>query len=180
MATSNKYPAPLRVLHWLSAALILGLLVIGFYMADLPSDAANKYDLYPMHKAFGMIALFMLLVRLPLRLKGPVPKAPEGLLAWELKLSHVVHIGLYVAMFSMMLSGYLMNSTFEYVNGVDIFGLFTVPDITPKSAYWNGVAHTVHTVSAWSLVGLLVLHLGGVIKHKYLDQAGSDVLERMV
>lgn len=176
----DKYSTPLRVLHWLTAVTIMTLLVVGFYMADIDPDAPDKYALYPLHKSFGMVALLLVMLRLPVCFKGPVPEAANWLQNWEKKLSHVVHVLLYVAMLTMTWSGFLMNSTFPYVNGVEIFGLFTVPDITPKSEYWNDIAHTFHSVGAWSFVVLLTLHLGGVFKHRVLDGPDKDVLKRML
>lgn len=176
----NKYSRTLRCLHWLTAVTIISLLVVGFYMADIDPDAADKYALYPLHKAFGMIALLLVMLRLPVRLKDPVPSPIKSFKKWEHQLSHSVHIGLYVAMFSMTWSGYLMSSTYAYVEGVDIFGIFTVPDITPKSEYWNAIAHQVHTFTAWSFVVLLSLHLAGVVKHRIVDGKENDVLKRMI
>ena len=177
---TEKYTLPLRVLHWLTAVTIMALLVVGFYMADIDPDAPNKYELYPLHKSFGMVALLLVMLRLPVRFKSGAPAPASWLENWEKQLSHLVHVLLYVAMLTMTWSGFLMNSTFPYVNGVEIFGLFTVPDITPKSEYWNGIAHTFHTVGAWSFVVLLALHLGGVFKHRVLDGKEKDVLKRMV
>ena len=176
----EKYSPPLRVLHWLTAVTIMALLVVGFYMADIDPDAPDKYALYPLHKSFGFVALLLVMLRLPVRLKGPVPAPASWLQNWEKQLSHVVHILLYAAMLTMVWSGFFMNSTFQYGTGLEVFGLFTVPDVTPKSEYWNGIAHTFHSVGAWSFVVLLVLHLGGVFKHRVLDGKEKDVLKRMV
>ena len=175
-----KYPLSIRVLHWLMAFIVMTLIGVGFYMANLPDDAANKYDLYPLHKAFGFIVLILFLIRFPARLKGPIPEAAEGLKQWEVKLSHLIHIVLYLSMFSMAVSGYFMNSTFPYVQGLDLFGLVTVPDITAKSEYWNDITHTIHSVSAYLLTGSLILHLAGVVKHRFFDERAQDVLKRMV
>ncbi len=178
--TVDKYSLALRVLHWSTALIIITLLAVGFYMADIDPKAPDKYDLYPLHKAFGMIALFLVVLRLPARAKGPVPAPAPGLQKWEHHLSHLVHILLYVSMIGMTFSGYFMNSTYAYVDGVDMFGLFSIPDITPKSEYWNGIAHNVHSFFAWSFIVLLVSHLAGVFKHRVLDGKEHDVLKRMV
>ncbi len=178
--TVDKYSLALRVLHWSTALIIITLLAVGFYMADIDPKAPDKYDLYPLHKAFGMIALFLVVLRLPARAKGPVPAPAPGLQKWEHHLSQLVHILLYVAMIGMTFSGYFMNSTYAYVEGVDMFGLFSIPDITPKSEYWNGIAHNVHSFFAWSFIVLLVSHLAGVFKHRVLDGKEHDVLKRMV
>ena len=101
-------------------------------MGQIPDDAPDKYDLYPIHKALGMITLLLVMIRLPVRFKSDIPEPAPGLQKWEHHLSHLIHIALYLAMITMTWSGYLMNSTYEYVKGVDIFGLFTVPDITSQ------------------------------------------------
>jgi len=175
-----KYPLNLRVLHWLMAVLIIGLIGVGFYMSNLPQDAANKFDMYPTHKAIGFIVMMLLVIRVIVRIKGPIPNSMAGLNYWEVKLSHWVHSLLYISMFSMVVSGYFMNSTFAYAKGINIFGLFTVPDITTKSELWNMVMHTIHSNSAYVLCGTLLLHIAGVVKHRYFDGKENDVLSRMI
>ncbi|MCL1127335.1 cytochrome b [Shewanella surugensis] len=176
----NKYSFVLRMLHWASALIIVSLLILGFYMADIAPDASNKYDLYPLHQAFGMILLLLILFRLPVRIKGVHPKPAPHLKQWEHTLAQLVHILLYLAMISMTLSGYLMNSTYEYSQGIKMFGLFTVPDITPKSEYWSNIFHSIHSFFAWSFILLLIAHLAGVFKHRILDGKEHDVLQRML
>lgn len=178
--STSKYPVSLRIIHWSSGLLILGLLVVGFYMADIPEQAADKYTLYPWHKAFGMIALLLVLLRLPARWRGPIPQSAPGLQAWEAKLSHLVHILLYPAMLAMTFSGYFMSSYYPHSHGIEMFGLFTVPEITGKNEEMSGLFHSIHSISAWSLVVLLSLHIAGVLKHRFLDQPESNVLPRMI
>lgn len=180
MATHERYPLSIRLLHWLMALMIITMLAIGLYMANLPDDAPNKYDLYPLHKSFGMIVMALVLIRIPARLLASIPTPHEGLKNWEVSLSHIVHGLLYLAMLTMTLSGYFMNSTFLHAQGIDMFGLFTVPDITAKSEYWNGITHEIHEIGAFSFIGLLVLHIAGVVKHRFIDGPGHDVLKRML
>jgi len=175
-----KYSRSLRVVHWVMATLIFGLIAVGLYMSDIEADAPDKYDLYPIHKSFGFIVLMLFFVRIITRLKSHIPAPPQGLLRWEVRLSHAVHGLLYVSMFSMAFSGFMMNSTYAYVDGLDMFGLFTIPDITAKSEYWNSIFHTIHEITVYVLVGSLVLHLAGVVKHKFMDASENDVLARMV
>lgn len=180
MPSNTRYSPAMRTLHWLCAAGIIGLLAVGFYMANIDPDAPDKYALYPTHKAFGMLILLLVLIRIPVRLRGQHPPANPTLLNWEKALSHTVHMGLYMAMIGMTVSGYFMNSTYAYVEGINMFGLFTVPDITAKSEFWNGIAHTVHSTTAWAFVILLALHIGGALKHRFLDHPEADVLGRMI
>lgn len=177
---TDKYSNAMKVLHWVVGLMILSLLAVGFYMADIPDDAANKYDLYPLHKAFGFIALILVLTRIVVRVFSKVPELPDSLQPWEKKLSHAVHGLLYIAMIVMTWSGYLMSSFFPHADGIDIFGLFKVPDLVEKSEEWSGFFHTIHEFGAWAFSALLILHIGGVIKHRFFDEEGSDVLRRMI
>lgn len=102
-------------------------------MAGIDPGAPDKCALYPLHKSFGIVALLLVMLRLPVSFKDSVPEVASWLQDCEKTLSHVVHILLYVAMLTLIWSGFLINSTFEFVNGVDMFGLFTMLGITPKS-----------------------------------------------
>lgn len=173
-----KYPLALRTLHWLMAVIILSLIAVGFYMANLPDDASNKYDLYPIHKAFGFIILMLVFIRIPTRLRSKLPEPAQGLAQWEHKLSHAIHILLYLSMLTMAASGYLMSAT--YGSNVSMFGLFEVPMIVGENEFWAGITHEVHEITAWVLSGSLVLHIAGVIKHRFMDAPENDVLKRMI
>lgn len=178
--STSKYPPALRVLHWLMGILIIGMLCVGFYMANIPSDAPNKYSLYPWHKSFGLIVMLLVLIRLPVRWRGPLPDQAPGLQVWEHKLSKVVHVLLYAAMLLMTFSGYLMSSFHPQIDGIDMFGWFKVPDVTGKDKALSGAMHELHEIVAVLFCILLVLHIGGVIKHRLLDGPGKDVLPRML
>jgi cytochrome b561 len=94
--------------------IIIFLLALGFYMTSIDPQATDKYDLYPLHKALGMIVMFLVLIRVPARKKGPVPAPAKGLKQWEHHLSHWVHMSLYIAMFAMPISGYLRSLKMFY------------------------------------------------------------------
>ena len=173
--STSKYPPALRALHWLMAVLILGMLFVGFYMANIPADAPNKFALYPWHKSFGLIVLLLVLIRLPVRWRGPLPEEAPGLQVWEHKLSKLVHVLLYVAILLMTCSGYLMSSFHPQVHGIDMFGWFTVPDITSKDKSLSGAMEEFHEFVAISFCVLLTLHIGAVLKHRLLDGPGKNV-----
>ena len=180
MNTQTKYPLIIRLLHWSMSLIIITMLCVGLYMANIPDDAANKYDLYPLHKAFGFIVLTLLLVRIAARILSSIPSPQKGLKSWEIKLSHAVHGLIYVAMLTMTLSGYFMSSTYPYSHGLDIFGLFTIPDITSKNEQWSGIFLQIHEVTAFIFIILLVLHIAGALKHRFIDGPEQDVLKRML
>jgi cytochrome b561 len=177
---NSKYPLAIRLLHWAMALIIFGMAGTGWYMADLPDDAVNKYDLYPLHKSFGVMILILVSVRLVVRLKSVLPALPQALANWEISLSHVAHKGMYVFMIAAPLSGYLMASAYELSHGVDFFGM-VLPDLWPKSNAASGFFHEVHELNVNVLLGIVILHVAGVLKHRFFDKnKEADVLGRII
>jgi cytochrome b561 len=56
--------SPLVVaLHWLGAAVVIGLVALGWFMVHGGADAARRFDLYQLHKSWGFVALALLVAR---------------------------------------------------------------------------------------------------------------------
>ena len=72
---TTHYTATAKLLHWLMAALLFGLLALGFYMHDLPLSP-EKLQLYSWHKWAGVSAFLLLAVRLLWRLTHRPPALP--------------------------------------------------------------------------------------------------------
>ncbi len=175
----SKYPVSMRILHWLMALAIFGLIGSGWYMAGLPDEAANKYDLYPLHKSFGALIIMLFALRLALRLSSQIPELPLALANWEVKLSHLTHGLIYGLMLAVPVSGYVMSGAYEHGHGIDFFWT-KLPDLVPKNETLFQAAHAAHDVLPYLLLGVLSLHIAGAIKHRWFDPAGADVLPRML
>ena len=166
-----KYPAPLRFLHWTIAALILAQFLIGPVMVDLDKADPLRGTLFGLHKSFGVLVL----VRLAVRWRAVLPAVPERFSAFEIRLAALVHPALYLGMLLVPLSGWLVSDLSG--RGVRLFGL-PLPKLAPTVegiGTWPG---EVHTVVAFTLLGLVALHVGGVLKHRYLDR--TCILHRML
>jgi cytochrome b561 len=181
-AEPSKYPLSMRWLHWLRAAVVLGTLALGLVMVNLPDETPAKFELlYPNHKQFGVLALVLGLVQLAVRARSRVPALPPGLSPWERSLSTFVHRALYVLLIAVPLMGYSMSSTFTQSDGVPFFFFGQLPELLPKNDRWFEVFQLLHRVLAYTLLGLLVLHVAGALKHRFLDRdSQADVLRRML
>jgi cytochrome b561 len=51
------------LLHWIMAILLIGLLVLGIYMVNLPISL-QKLKMYGWHKEYGLLALALVIVRI--------------------------------------------------------------------------------------------------------------------
>lgn len=179
---ANRYPRRMRLLHWLRAVVVIGTLAVGLIMVNLPDDWPAKFEhLYPNHKQFGLLALLLTLLSLTVRTRSAVPPPVASLLPWERALSTGVHRALYVLLLVVPLMGYSMSSTFTQSDGVPFFFFGQVPELLPKNDGWFEGFQLLHRILGYFLLGLLVLHVAGALKHRLLDKNGqTDVLRRML
>ena len=168
-AAPSRYTRVAVWLHWTIAALILAQLIGGIVMHKLPGSVSFKFEAYQMHKSFGLVVLALSLARLGWRLTHRPPALAADHAAWERGLARATHIGFYVLMIAVPLAGWAMISASPYPSS-----FFFVADI-PKLPV-IGSADTwaeVHEYLAFGIIGLLVLHVAGALKHHYKDRDGT-------
>ncbi|PIB50181.1 cytochrome b [Pseudomonas sp. 2588-5] len=180
--TIDRYPTSLRVLHWVRAVLVLGLLWVGWHMTGMNDEVASKYELYyPWHKSFGVLTFLVVLTQLAVRFRTPkLPQPLETLAGYERFLSRLTQRVMYVLLVIVPLMGYSMSSTYTMSDGVFFFGV-NLPELLPKNDDWFAVYQWLHKVLAYTLLVLIVLHLAGALKHRFYDRdPRNDVLRRML
>jgi cytochrome b561 len=178
-----KYPVSIRILHWVRAVLVLGLIACGWFMAGRAEGDATAGFLYPNHKQFGILVWLLALVHLTLRWRylAVLPHAPEALNPWEKRLSRGTHRLIIALTLLTPLLGYAMSSSVIGGDGVPFFFLPHVPEILPKSDAAFAVFQALHRYCAYLLLACVVLHISGAIKHRLQDKDGeTDVLPRML
>lgn len=174
---ANRWGAGARALHWLMALLIITLGLVGLYMADLP-NSPQKVKIYALHKSFGLTVLALLLLRVAWRM---VDRRPDEVPMphWQALAARGVHGLLYLLMLVLPLSGWLYNSASGPLFKVKWFGLFTVPSLTDGAdPQLKAMAHAVHEYGFYLLVLLLLAHVGGALKHHFVDRDAT--LTRML
>jgi cytochrome b561 len=174
-----RYGAVATTLHWLIAAAIIGMLIVGKYMHGLPNTDPDKFVLYQLHKSTGITILALSLLRLVWRLTHAVPPLPAAMPAWERWAAHGMHFALYAAMVGMPLSGWARVSTDPIGIPTLWFGLFEVPHL-PFGADrdLSYLFHEMHELGGNLLILLLVGHVLAALKHHFWDR--DNVLKRML
>lgn len=185
LSSATKYPLSMRILHWLRAVLIFGLIWSGWTMTGLPeSTPMDTFDLfYSNHKQFGVLVWLLALVHLTIRWRNRaiLPPTPASLKGWEKTLSHVVHRSIIALTVLVPLLGYAMSSSFTQSDGVPFFFFGELPELLPKNDSAFAVFDTLHQYGAYILLGLIALHVAGAVKHRLHDKGGeTDVLPRML
>ncbi len=74
-----KYHPVAVLLHWLLAAVLIGLFAVGLYMVDLPFSP-QRLKLYNWHKWAGVVVLTLSLLRLLWLLAKRPPAWPDTVL----------------------------------------------------------------------------------------------------
>lgn len=177
----TRYPLPNRLLHWIRAGLILGLIGLGWIMTTLPETIAARFDwFYPVHKEFGVLAFLISALAIVARTRSILPGHPPGLAPWEARLSTVVQYAMLTLAIIVPLMGYAMSSSFTQSDGVPFFGI-ELPELLAKNDRAFAVFQWLHKTLAYTLLGLIVLHIAGVLKHRFVDAGkDTDVLPRML
>lgn len=170
----DTYSKSSKIIHWLSAVIVIAMLSLSFFLEDLP----ERYQPlgYLTHKSFGLVVLFLLFLRIIWIFYRGKPSLPPTVPGWQKILARSVQYGLYIFLFAMPMSGWIMSVA---ANRTPIFfGLFPVPlPITPNKELATFMNET-HEVIAWILIVLIVLHVAGAMKHYFLDK--DDVLQSML
>lgn len=176
-----RYPLALRLLHWTRAVLIVGIVGAGWLMTSLGDAVPMKYGtLYPLHKSFGLLVLSLVVVQIAVRLRTELPPPAAAIAVWERRLSGLVHTAMYLLLVSVPLMGYAMSSSYTHSDGVTFFGI-PVVELLPKDDARFAAFQWLHRVMAYMLLAMIVLHVAGVVKHRWFDRrAGSDILPRML
>ena len=180
---SERYTGVAIALHWAIALAIIGMILGGWYMSDLPDGAPGQYFLYQMHKSVGITILLLTIARIIWRLMNPPPSLPEDMNALEKTASHLVHLGFYGLMIAMPLTGWLYSSVSVKLDVPTVlYGLLSWPDVPfvdgLKTEAASGVVNFIHSKLAWVALGLLGLHVAGALKHEFSAEDG--VLKRML
>jgi cytochrome b561 len=174
MMTVLRYKAPAIVLHWLIALLICVAFPLGLYMSDL-ALSPDKLKLYSYHKWIGITVLMLASCRVAWRLTHTPPPLPDGIADWQRRASQAVHGLLYLLIFAIPLSGWLMSSAegFQTV----WFGVLPLPDLIGKDKALGDVLTEVHETLNFTMLALVVLHVAAALKHHFIDH--QPFLQRM-
>lgn len=173
---AQRYPISLRILHWLMAVLILGMIAGGWVMKELSGKDPLRADLYGLHKSFGVILLALIVLRIVVRTLTRIPPLPQGLSAMEKRGAKAGHLLLYAGMVAVPLSGFVMSMAGGH--GIKFFGM-PLPNLMELNRKLSHFAHEWHELLPYVLLGVIALHLAGALKHRFADDAANDVLPRM-
>jgi cytochrome b561 len=169
-----RYAPAAMALHWMSALLILCGFTLGLAMTGLVFSPA-KLRWYAVHKWIGITVFLLAFARLAWR-SGHPPPPPVSMPRWQRRASAASHALLYLLMLVIPVSGWLYSSA----TGVQVvyLGLLPLPDLVAKDKALAAALRIVHVTLNYSMAGLVFVHVGAALKHRFVDRDG--VLGRML
>ena len=171
MNTITKYPKAMIIIHWLTVVLLILVFARGKALEGLDFSAEN-ISTFRAHAIPGMLLLILTLIRLFIKNKhkNNMPKEIEYYSAGHKLIVNTVSKLIYVLLIITPLIGFMMifkTGALAY----DFGGEF------PTGATFNETLEVLHKVFVFSLLGIVVLHVAGVVIYKI--KTGENLVKRM-
>ena len=162
-------------LHWLMALLVFVTFPVGLVMSEM-ALSPNKLRLLSYHKWLGVTVFILVMVRLVWRASHKPAPLLVTMPHWQRVAANAVHVLLYVLLFAIPLSGWLMSSAkgFQTV----YLGMLPLPDLLSKDKVLGDALAALHEVLNFALLALVVAHVAAAVKHQFVDRDGT--LARML
>jgi cytochrome b561 len=173
--TNATYGSVARFLHWCIFVLITSMLTAGFIMINM-ENSPGKFQLYALHKSFGILILFLAAVRLWWKFHNLSPELPDSLDIWQKRAAKANHIILYILMFAMPLSGWAMSSAAGFP--VSVFGWFILPSLIPANKELLEFFREAHLIIAYLIIIMVLFHATAAFLHHFYYK--DNVLKRML
>ena len=165
--TVSRYSRVAIVLHWAIAILVIANIAFAMLTEGLSKEAHEFF--MGLHMAFGIIVLFLAVIRIGWRLTHKIPAKPAELATWEVVAARLVHVLFYALIILLPLSGWVWMSADGYP--ISMFGLFDMPALpVEKSEALADAMHDRHEALGLAMLGLVLLHILGALKHQFLDR----------
>jgi cytochrome b561 len=158
--TLTEYGIISKLLHWLSAILLLIQIPLGFYLVGL-DFGEERITIENIHVLVGLGIFYVVIFRLLNNLINPVPKLGPATFLGQRLIAKLNHLLLYIAILSITISG-ILKKLFNGESLVIFFKKIKIEDnFELADQFYN-----IHILSNYALIGLVVLHISAVIIHK--------------
>ena len=158
--TLTEYGLISKLLHWVSAILLLLQIPLGFYLVDL-DFGLERIDVENIHIIIGMSIFYLVILRLLTKTINPTPKLNPSIFKGQKFLAKLNHILLYVTILSITISG-ILKKLFNGETLVIFYKKFRIQDNFELAELF----YDIHVYSNYLLIILISTHIFAVIIHK--------------
>ena len=172
MIDITEYGFISKIFHWLSAAVLVIQIPLGFYLVDL-DFSEKRLNIENIHVILGLSIFYLTLLRLIYKIFNPTPPLSNSIFPGQKIIAKLNHIFLYISILVITISGVLK----KLFNG-EMLNLFFF-DIEIKDNFdLAEFFYDIHIIGNYTLVTLIFLHILAVIIHKILFK--ENLLKRIL
>ena len=102
----TEYGSISKIFHWLSAAVLLVQIPLGFYLVDLDFNE-KKLTIESIHVLLGLVIFYLTILRLIYKFLNPTPPLSKSIFPGQRLIAMLNHIFLYISIFIITISGAL-------------------------------------------------------------------------
>ena len=170
--TLTEYGLISKLLHWVSATLLLVQIPLGFYLVDL-DFGAERINIENIHMIIGLSVFYLIIFRLIYKIINPTPKLDPSIFKGQKFLAKLNHLLLYVAILSITISGILK----KLFNG-EILVIFFKKIRIQDNFELGELFYDIHVFSNYLIIALIFIHLIAVVTHKLFFN--DNLLKKML
>jgi len=174
--TSESFGWVSIILHWSLAIALIAMYFVGDWMVGLDYYSAWYKAAPDYHRAVGLIIGALMLFRLLWNSVQTKPKHLNVETVRKNQLATLAHSILYLFVFVMVISGYLISTAKG--QGVDVFGVFEVPAFLPDDKDRGELAGDVHEWLGLGFILLVAFHALAAFYHHFVVK--DRTLKRML
>jgi cytochrome b561 len=169
------YTVTARILHWLTASLVLLTLPLGLVIAnDWGGPLQDR--LYDLHRSIGALIIPIILLRVAYRWGHPPAPLPDDIPPLQQLVANATHWALYGLLIAQPFLGWIGTSA--YRAPIVVLGLFELPPIWPEDRAFSDQVLLVHSLTGLAIALLLAAHIGAALHHHFVRK--DRILMRMV
>jgi len=173
--TERGYSFGMRLMHWITAAAMLFVILAGLAIGN---DIKIYDKLYDHHRAMGFLLLFIVTIRIVVKFfsKDPSP-LPDTITTWQKNLSGIVHHLLYAALIFQPLLGWYATNAWGVKKIPFFFGMH-LPQIVEKDRALGNYLLDIHHKMGMAIAVLVLVHIAAALFHHFILK--DRVLHRML
>lgn len=161
------------LLHWITAIIVVALWYFGKSILNGPPEDSDA--MRDLHVSLAANAWLIIFARVVWRVRSGHPHVKGQSLRMH-RIAKLAHYIMLLVLGLMLFSGPLLIWSGE--NSIDVFGLLTIPSPLSASESLREVAWFIHSNSSMALLVLVLLHIGGALKHLMFHS--DDTIARMI
>tara|TARA_Y100000389_G_scaffold61639_1_gene57681 strand:- start:697 stop:1224 length:528 start_codon:yes stop_codon:yes gene_type:complete len=158
----TEYGSISKIFHWLSAAVLLVQIPLGFFLVDLDFNE-KKLTIESIHVLLGLVIFYLTILRLIYKFLNPTPPLSKSIFPGQRLIAMLNHIFLYISIFIITISGALKKLFNGEILDLLFFNLEIKDNFDLAELFYD-----IHIIANYTLIALISLHILAVIVHKII------------